>query len=67
MSKPTAPVLNRPSRPHPPQVSSQTLPSTKVVFDERHLFDRIEYITVRLFLYCLALLGMYSVIKDHMK
>jgi hypothetical protein len=36
-------------------------------FNEREFFDRADYIIVRLFLLILALIGMFAVIKDHLK
>jgi hypothetical protein len=35
--------------------------------EDRRLFDRVDYITYRLFLYALALIGMYAVIRESIR
>jgi hypothetical protein len=56
------------SRPKSRVAKPHRAKSTKTEsFNEREFFDRLDYITVRIFLLALELIGMYDVIKDHLK
>jgi hypothetical protein len=50
-----------------PKSKARSLPSHRRVDSVRHFFDRADYITYRLFLYALALIGMAAVIRASLK
>jgi len=59
MSHPSAPPRsdNQPKKPAPRHRRSAV----------RHFFDELDYITYRLFLYVLMVIGMFAVISHHFR